>query len=113
MGFSFKKIGEKLVEGDFEYEGQTLHVVVNANALTANKLRDLNQEVAAGIQVKTGFEQQASDAYGLALVLSMLIRKWSATDGKPTLEFLANQPVECLNALLNFVTELAFPKKAT
>lgn len=113
MGFSFKKIGEKLVEGDFEYEGQTLHVTVDANALTASKLKTLNQDMAKEVTVKTGLEQQAAESQGMALMLSMLIRKWDAADGQPTFEFLAGQPLDFLNRLLEFATELAFPKKAT
>ncbi len=113
MSFSFKKIKEKLVEGDFVYDDQTLHIKVDANAITPKSMSDLNAKIAAQIVVVTGMETQAASGETLAIMLSQMIDSWSAEDGKPTTEFLRVQPIGFLSDLLEFCSELVNPKKTT
>ncbi len=113
MSFSFKKIKAKIVEGDFVYDDQTLHLKVDANAITPKSMSDLNAKIADKISVVTGMETQTASGETLAIMLSQMIRSWSATDGQPTKEFLREQPIGFLSDLLEFCTELVNPKKTT
>jgi hypothetical protein len=113
MGFSLKKIRERLVEGDFEYEGQTLHVVVDANAITGRAMEEINTGMADRVKVVTGLETQTAQLHAQSIMLAQIIKSWDAEEGQPTVALLMDQPVGFLSDLLAFCMELSAPKSKT
>ncbi len=91
MSFSFKEIPENKVNATFQYKGQTLNAVIDANRMT--------QEMAN------------TDDYALAI--SMFIESWDAVDSEPTLAFLRTLPMEFLIGFFMKCTRSAFPKATT
>jgi hypothetical protein len=113
MAFKLKQIKAKLVEGDFEYEGQTLHVTVDANALTGRAMDSINGEMAERVKVVTGLEQQTAQIHALSAMLAKIITKWDAEDGQPNVETFLDQPIGFLSDLLEFAMGLVAPKAKT
>jgi len=112
MGFKFST-GEKILELDFKYDDQTLHLWVDANALSGKVLKDINEGLQKRMGADTGVSQPAAVIEGLATMLAKVIKKWNAEDAEPTLDFLMTLPVGLLSKLANFVMESAGPKQET
>lgn len=110
MGFKLGNLKEKLVEGDFEYEGQTLHVTVDAHALTGRAMDEINTGMVDRVKIVTGLEQQTAQIYALSTMLAKVIKKWDADDGKPIIPTFMDQPIGFLSDLLEFCMGLAVPK---
>ncbi len=115
QGFSFRKIKGKEVEGDFEIEDMKLHIVVNANALTAAKMEEIHQNIARKLEAEkeTGLNNQVAQTLGMAQFLAVVIKSWDATDGKPEFEFFKTLPLGMLSDLMEFVMSLVAPKAQT
>ncbi len=113
MGFKLKQIKAKLVDGDFVYEGQTLHVTVDANALTGRAMDMINGEMAERVKIVTGLETQTAQIHALSAMLAKIIKGWDAEDGKPTVDVFLDQPIGFLSDLLEFCMGLVAPKTKT
>lgn len=91
MPFQFEAIPEKKVNVKFEFKGQSLNAVINANAIT----------------------QETANSNEYAYALSCFVESWDAEDGQPTLGFLRKLPMEFLVAFFTTCMAQAFPKDTT
>lgn len=90
MSFDFKAIPESKIDVQFEFKGQKIDVVVNANAFT----------------------QEVINSTSFAFGLSKVIESWSAEE-EPTLEFLNKLPVEFIGGLYVKCQSAVLPKVMT
>lgn len=116
MSFSFKKAKIKIIEGDFESDGQILHVKVNANAMSVQKMEEVHKRIAAKMNkadAQTGLNESLAQVAGIAAMLELVIDDWDAEEGKPEFEFLKTLPLPLLSDLMQFCVALASPKAMT
>ncbi len=112
MSFKFKHRKPNLIEGDFVDGDQTLHLFIDPDVITGDKMKEIKKKIAA---TKSDSDSEI-DVRGIEFMsemLGLIIKKWDAEDAEPTAKFFMSMPTAFVRDLLEFCTGLMNPKAQT